>query len=126
MKSSGQLRYSDNYKINVEVDPEIARLYRWFVPKSVGLNQTRFAPHITVVRNEHLACLERWGLYEGEKIHFEYSPEIGCGEVYWWLRTWSPRLIEIRRGLGLPNSSQWSRPPGDEECFHITIGNLKG
>jgi len=56
---------------------------------------------------------------------FFYSPNIQTDNVYFWLNVYSPLLTYIRKDLGLPETSELSRPPSGEECFHITIGNLK-
>lgn len=34
-------------------------------------------------------------------------------------------LGDLRVSLGLPESSQWTRPPDGRECFHMTVGNTK-
>lgn len=129
-KSKGPLRYSltenAGYKLIVEVDPGISSLYRALVPKYIELNPQRYAPHISVVRREVPPNLEAWGKYEGELVDFEYTSHIYNGKVYWWLNAFSERLEAIRVELGLPVSSEYTRPPdGYMKCFHITIGNQK-
>lgn len=124
--SVGPLRYHEGYKLNVEVDPEIARLARALVPKTVRLRQTRYAPHITVIRNEAVPNVEMWGSLEGVFVEFDYDPFVYNDETYFWLRVWSPVLIQVRLDLGLFESSVWSRAPDGFESFHITVGNLKG
>lgn len=124
--SVGPLRYTDaEYKLNVEVDPEIVRLARSFVPKTVKLNRTRFAPHITVVRNEIPKNISGWRSLEGVFVGFEYDPCVLNDDTYYWLRVWSPTLTKIRIELGLPASSEWTRAPDGFESYHLTIGNLK-
>jgi hypothetical protein len=127
--SSGPLRYSrlenGGFKLVLEVDPEIPRLARALIPKAVRLNQPRFAPHITVVRNEVPKRERYWGRLEGRTIYFTYSPVVCVGEVYFWLRVFCTPLNKLREELGLPHSSEWSRPPDGSECFHTTIGNTK-
>lgn len=130
-KSSGKLRYSHHegavgFKLILEVDPGIASLYRALIPKHVGLNHTRYDPHISVVRREQTVNMDYWGKYEGEEVEFEYDTEVHHGKVYWWLNAFSTRLEEIRVELGLPISSEYTRPPdGYEKVFHITLGNTK-
>lgn len=129
-KSSGILRYSHagdaGFKLIVEVDPGIASLYRALIPKYVELNGTRYAPHISVVRREHTVNMEYWAKYDGQSVDFEYDTHIHHGTVYWWLNAFSTRLEEIRVELGLPVSSEYTRPPdGFVKCFHITLGNTK-
>lgn len=129
-KSTGVLRYSliegYGYKLVVEVDPNIVELARSLVPKYVELNTTKYAPHISVVRKEQPSNPSVWGKHEGELIPFEYSPEVRFDEKYYWLRVFSPRLVEIRVEMGLPPSRlNVTCPPDGEPVFHITIGNLK-
>ena len=123
--SVGALRYHEGPKLNVEVDPEIVRLARALVPKATRLNHTRYAPHITVVRNEDVPKPELWGRHEGLFVEFEYEPHVYNDDTYYWLRVWSPVLGQIRTELGLPESSHWTRAPDGFESFHVTIGNTK-
>ena len=123
-RSAGTLKFdSATPKIYVEVDPAIVSLARALLPQPLKsqLKPQRYPPHISVVRNEPLSNY----LHDGDPIRFLYDPEPVVGDVYAWLRVLSPDLIRLRRDLGLPDSSEWSRPPNGEECFHITIGNRK-
>jgi hypothetical protein len=127
-ESVGTLRYSvgTTYKLIVEVDPEIVRYYRSLIPPWIKTNPQMYAPHISVVRKEIPPVLDFWGKYEGQKLSFHYSNIVYNGTVYWWLNAYSKRLEEIRVELGLPVSTQYTRPPGDYvKCFHITLGNQK-
>lgn len=124
-KSIGKLHYGET-KLIVEADQELSRYYFALVPKSAKLNPQRYGAHISVVRNEVPTKLEFWKKYEGELIEFYYEPYVHNGEVYYWLNTFSNRLEEIRLELGLPISSEYTRPPGGFfKCFHMTIGNIK-
>jgi hypothetical protein len=129
-KSVGELHYSSNdvhgFKVHVDVDPGIAETYRALVPKSVRLQRTRYPPHISVVRKEMVAKLDEWGKHEGALIPFEYEPVVYNDETYYWLRCYSQVLVEIRRGLGLPDLSEMARGPDMFDSFHCTIGNCKG
>lgn len=116
----GRLRVEPT-KIYVEVDPDIVALSRSLIPQARRPNPQRYAPHITVVRNERFGTLP-----EEKDVWFTYDPEVRAGETYWWLRCWSLDLTALRLSLGLPVSSEWSRPPDNEDCFHITVGNTKG
>lgn len=126
-KSHGYLKYSidenNKYKLIVEVDPEIHRLSRSLIPKSVKFNIPRYPPHITVVRNEIPVNLDVWGI--SREIEFEYCSEIFNDETYWWLRVFSTELEKIRVGLGLDPHSPLIRAPDGENCFHTTIANTK-
>lgn len=128
--SRGPLRYStDNNglcKLNVSVDPGIVSLYLALLPKYVKLNKQMYPPHISVVRRETPPNMEFWGRYEGEEVEFTYTNHVYNGTVYWWLNAFSKRLEDIRVELGLPVSSEYTRPPdGWTKCFHITLGNFK-
>lgn len=127
--SRGPLIYStDNAglpKLNVVVDPGIMSFYRALIPKYCEARAQMYPAHISVVRKER-PNMSLWGKYENEEIEFSYSNIIHRGTVYWWLNAFSTRLEEIRRELGLPVSSEYTRPPdGWIKCFHITLGNSK-
>lgn len=130
--SSGPLRYSrtsdGGYKLIVEVEKDLAEFYRSLIPKWITVNRQMYPPHISVVRKEVPPKLELWGKHEGEEIKFAYSNHIYNGEVYWWINAFSERLEQVRLELGLPVSSQYTRPPSDRwiRCFHITLANRKG
>lgn len=128
-KSVGILRYSivnpSYYKLIVEVDPEISRYYSKLVPKYYKCNPQRYAPHITVVRNEVPNKMERWGVFENKEIEFMYEPYIWNNGIYWWLNCYSLFLETIRENLGLPLYSKYNSPPDLKHCFHMTIGNSK-
>lgn len=110
---------SSSGRLVVLVDTELARYYRSQIPKSMVCRAGRYAPHITVVRNEP---------YEKDlqdPVEFEYDPYIHFNGVYWWLNCFSPTLISVRLELGLPASTDLTRPPDGSECFHMTVGNTK-
>ena len=129
VSGEGLLNYSITetglYRLVVDVDPAISDYYRALVPKSVRLNRQKYAPHITVLREAAIPRLLAWGAYDGERIVFEYNPEIRTGEVYFWLEVYSKDLEDIRVGLGLDPFGPNARPPDDKDCFHMTLGNLK-
>ncbi len=121
--SIGILRYTSE-KLYVEVDPGIAEFYRALIPKYYKVNRTRYDPHISVIREE--ITNNKWGLYNGTHITFEYDSFIhNNGGVYWWLNVQSEILNNLRLELGLPIWSKLSRPPDGSDNFHITIGNTK-
>jgi hypothetical protein len=127
--SEGTLVYSIEHtvghKLVLVIDPGIAETYRALIPKVVRLNRPKFAPHISVIRKEPVPKVERWGKHDGERVAFEYEPVIYNDETYYWLRCYSPRLIEVRRELGLEYLSELARPPDLADCFHTTIANTK-
>jgi hypothetical protein len=114
------------YRLVVEVDQDIADFYRSLIPKSRCVNRQRYGAHISVVRHETPVNLDVWGKYQGEMVEFTYDSEIKWGTVYYWLNCFSKKLEEVRTELGLPVSSQYTRPPGSwVKCFHMTVGNNK-
>ena len=124
-QSIGKLKYFDNpYKLIVEVDNEIARYYRSFIPKYLKVNKPMYPAHISTVRRE-IPNLEFWGKYQGKDINFQYENIICNDEVYYWLGAFSKELQEIRTELGLPITSWITEPPDGLYNFHITIGNTK-
>lgn len=129
IESKGILRYSHKpgygYRLVVDIDPEIARLARYFVPKHVTLNTTRYAPHISVVRLETPKNLEVWGERDGKEVGFKYSPLLVNDHTYWWLRVWSDELVDLRVRMGLLPYGKMAKPPDGVHCFHTTIGNTK-
>lgn len=130
-KSSGTLHYrkeSDSLGVSVSVDQGMSEFYRSLIPKYWTSSRQKYSAHITVVRihKEKPKNMKFWGLYEGDKIEFYYSTYIHEGSVYWWLNAFSVRLEEIRRELGLPVTSEYTKPPeGFIKCFHITLANKK-
>ena len=118
---TGTLHYGPGDRVVLNIDPEIARYYRSFIPKSKRVNSTRYHPHITVIRSgrEKAQNLESWGLHEGENFSFQYNPEVIEDHTYYTLKAYSKDLEDIRIELGLP------RMRIGYDCFHITIGNKK-
>lgn len=122
-QSSGKLKFDAEVpKLYVEVDPEIVHLTRALLPQPLrsDLKPQRHAPHISVVRNEPIPICS-----SEHVIHFTYDAEPIIGDIYAWLVVRSEELTQIRLRLGLPPSSEWSRPPDGEDCYHVTIGNRK-
>jgi hypothetical protein len=114
------------YKLILEVDQGIVNYYRDLMPPYLKTNPQMYAAHISVVRREVPPIREYWGKYEGEVIEFQYIPVVHHGRVYYWINCFSKRLEEIRIELGLPVSSEYTRPPDTfEKVFHCTIGNVK-
>lgn len=121
--STGTLRYGENNRVTLEIDPELVRYLLTMMPKYVEVQPQMYRPHITVVRTriesvdpDHPA----WGKHEGKKIPFEYDPHIYYQEPYYFLKAYSKELEDIREELGLPRMR-----PGFKN-FHFTIGNTKG
>lgn len=126
--STGILRYHNDFKLIVEVDPSIGNLYRSLIPKYIDFNRPKYNSHITVVRSglEDPPRKEFWGKYEGEEIDFVYDSAIKEGSVYFWLNVYCVRLEEIRVELGLSATSEYTLPPeGFKKVFHCTLANKK-
>jgi hypothetical protein len=126
-KSKGVLRYSIvdvGYKLIVEADQGIADYYLKLIPKYKNVTRQRYPAHISIVRKEVPINLDQWGKREGEDVDFWYDNEIKSGRVYFWLNVFSKKLEEVRTELGLPVSSEYTRPPDSfEKVFHLTLGN---
>lgn len=129
--AEGTLHYSVleeevSYKLTLVTDPGVAEFYRSLVPKTHKCQPGRFAPHVTVVRNELPPNMDKWGLYENKKVQFEYESYAWYDGTYWWLDCYSEFLEQVREELGLPKYAKWNMPPNGKACFHMTIGNSKG
>lgn len=120
--SSGRLIVTDEPKLFVEVDPGIVALTRRLIPVARRPQPQRYPPHITVVRNEVVGAMSA---LQGREVTFTYDPRVTNDDEYWWLTVACPELSAIRVSLGLPPSSQWTRPPNGVGDFHITVGNTK-
>lgn len=120
--SYGILRYirNENFcKLIAEIDPEIVRYYRSFIPLYIKVNKPKHTPHISVVRHE-VPNFEFWGKYEGQEVEFSYENIIRFGETYCWMDAYCDRFVEIRLELGLPPNRV-----SVANCFHFTLGNFK-
>jgi len=127
-QAKGVLRYSEGFRLVVEVDQELANYYRSMIPKWKVVNRQMYPAHVTVVRGqkETPPNTEPWERYQGELVEYTYSPIVHEGTVYYWLNVFSTRLEEVRRELGLPVHSEYTLPPGGfTRCFHMTLGNKK-
>jgi hypothetical protein len=117
--SRGIIKYVEAQVYMECVDKQIALYYRSLIPRNVTLNVPRYAPHITIVRNEPLNDVANWGYYKDQEFEFSYSGNIEHNDTYWWLPVECKIAIEIRKSLKL---NEW--PPW-ENGFHMTIGNTK-
>ena len=129
-RSVGTLHYDrtqdGGYKLIVQIDQEISDYYRSLIPKWIDARPQMYRAHVSVVRKEVPPNLDYWGVYEGEKVEFWYSPIVHNGKFYYWLNVFCLRLEEIRLELGLPVRSEYTIPPcGFTKCFHTTLANNK-
>lgn len=126
----GTLDYSrtetGGYRLVVNVDEDLSRLMRGFLPKALYPVRPRYSAHITVVRADYETPpnLDRWGSAQDAGIEFDFDPEVCRDEKRAWLRVRCPLLTVLRRDLGLPEESEWTRPPDGDNCFHITVAVL--
>lgn len=129
--STGYLRFVDDengepHKVIVDVDTGIVQVARALLPRTLRLNTTRYAPHITVVdRNEPVIDRSTWGRGAGWIVTFGYDSHVYNDDTYYWLRATCPALNAVRRSLGLSDWSTGARAPDGFDSFHITIGNTK-
>lgn len=124
-KSTGTIKASvenNLYKLWVEVDPNIVNYYLWLLPKYFNIQKQRYAPHISVIREEKFVNFNK---YNNLQIDFEYDPYIYTELIYAWINVYSNFLNSLRKDLGLPESSWYTKPPDGNDGFHITIGNFK-
>ena len=106
----------------VWVDPQISLYYRSLAPKHRDIYSTRYKPHITFIRFKYEWF---WGdsfeIYDGDLIEFEYSHSVYYERPYYFLNVFSTDLDKIRLDLGLKPR----RTIGNQQVYHITIGNNK-
>ncbi len=124
------LRYSHaadyGHKLILECDQGIVDYYRALLPKYIKPNPQRYSAHVSLVRHETPVILDAWGKREGQPVEFHYTNHVFFGKVYCWLNVFCTELEEVRKELGLPVSSEYTRPPdGFTKCFHLTLGNFK-
>jgi 2'-5' RNA ligase len=110
-----------------EVDPGIAYYYRALIPEYFHAKPGRFAPHISIIRNETVSppnseALKYW---DKREICFLYEPVVEVGEIYFWLNVYCDDAVRLRNDFGLPDHSGFTRPPDHSYCFHLTVGNRK-
>jgi len=136
LKGTGVLVYdpprpgmkNTDWWIVVNTDNEICRYYRWWVWKRymIVLNQPSWGAHISVLRGgkPREDKIHLWKKYQGEKIDFEYSPNIhqqgdDTGDLgpHWFVDAWSERLSDIREELGFTNEFG-----GKKIKYHLTCG----
>lgn len=127
-KSTGKLQYFSDFKLALDVDPNIALYYRSLIPLYLYPQPTRYMPHITVVRPKYELPVHKqfWNKYRNEQVEFYYEPWIHSGKEYFWLNIFSVRLEQIRAELGLYIDDKFTKPPeGFRKCFHMTVANRK-
>lgn len=120
LRGDGILTFAKS-KIVVEIDNGFANYYRSFIPKNIKYNIPRYAPHITVSRNEEYNL----PLIQNVVFDFAYDTELMIDQKYIWLNVISKNLADLRKSLNLPPMAELSRPPDGSDFFHITLGNFK-
>ena len=125
IRSIGIIKYYDRNKINILVDVDLGRLAMALIPPWLNPRQTRYPPHITVLRNEGNICHHDWGKYDNWMISFSYDPEIKFDNTYFWHAAVCPMANSIRKNLGLNPTTDLTRPPDGSDFMHITVANRK-
>jgi len=119
--SSGKLLYYDTGWVVLYAHHSIQDYYygvlKWLLKRRY--NKPRHGCHITVVSGKYEQCQSHplWMKHHEEIIDFEYDPILYTADTTYWLNVYSPKLTEIRNGLGLTDTPFWP--------FHITVANRK-
>ena len=123
------LKSKTDWWVVVNTDDEICRYYRWWVWRRymIDLQKPSWGAHVSVIRGGKPSDdkMHLWKKYQGEKIAFEYSPDIRQSgdttadrpDFFWFLDVWCSRLNEIRAELGFTNEFD-----GKPIKYHLTIG----
>ena len=93
-QSVGTLRYPEEGKAILEIDPDICSYYRSMVPKHESTPKPPSFPcHVTVIRigKESVIDPGSWAEHDGEQVPFEYDNEVGFDGTYYFLKAYSPR-----------------------------------
>ena len=124
-KSSGVITYgskvkrlptSNSWWIVLDCCNDLICYYKQMTEKGYGIKllPVSWGAHITVVYGEEPPVKDKWNLYDGQKVQFEYSNQIGNNGEYYWLPVVSQELSDIRASLGLS--------PIPRNNFHLTLG----
>ena len=118
-KSIGQLRLHRDWWLVVHICPELGRYYRrgfnWWNRFAGGLvGDTKWGPHISVVRKEEPLYWKRWDSYHEIDIEFEYEAKYETDGKHLWLPISCERLLDIREELGLRRRPYYG--------LHATLG----
>lgn len=110
----------------VEIDHDFADYARSLIPKHLHPQRPRHPPHVTVVRKESVDTESKaWVDCHGLKVGVFYDPFIQMDDTYAWYNVYSHVLKAIRIDLGLPPTTEYTRPPHGSAPFHITVANFK-
>ena len=100
---------------------DLSAYYRWFVMKrfALVLSPPMFGLHVTVVRgNEKIPNVDAWKKHQGEIVTFEYSPKPHVQYGFWTLPVRSPRMVQLRKELGL------NEVTAGPHSLHLTFGRV--
>ena len=91
----------------------------FFHAPSLKLQPPMHGSHITVIAGKYEPnhIEQYWKKYDGQSVEFQYSPEIGSDDTYFWLPVFCKEFKSVRIELGLT--------PTIPIPWHLTIGNLK-
>lgn len=106
------------WTVVAEVDPEITRLYRWWIKRQwwLDLVQPMWYPHVTVIDGRRpIRNNERWKRLDGRRIEIEYSVNVEQHWKFFVLPVRSSVFDEIRQECGFHETHP----------YHITFGRMK-
>jgi len=124
-KSSGKLIYSPRTHLKnadrwlvMFCDDELSKYYRHIFgkefPHKHKLTRPVWGTHISIIRNEKIACPNLWRMCENKIIEFEYEPGVQSNDEYYWLKVHCDELLDLREKYGLKRDPQFG--------LHLTIG----
>ena len=118
-KSTGQLRLHQDWWLVLHACPELGRYYRRGFNllnrfNGIKIGDTRWGPHISVVRGEEPLYWKRWDQYHEIDIEFEYNPIYQTDGKHVWFPIKCDRLLDIREELGLKRQPRF--------YLHLTLG----
>lgn len=112
-----KIRAADDWWLTLTIPGDVCKYYVWWMQKEKGISLQLpvWRPHITILNGRKPVSVDKqhlWKKYQGEKINFEYQPNIEQNWKFWSLPVRSNRIHEIRKELGVD----------DDFPFHITVG----
>lgn len=118
-KAWGQLRLHREFWLVIHPSDDLGRYYRegfnWHNRfNGLRLGDTKWGPHVSIVRNEIPPNIALWNLYHEQDIEFEYEPIYRTNGHHVWFNVCCDAALEIRRRLRLPRLPYYN--------LHLTIG----
>ena len=125
LKSIGTIRCHNDHWLVIhtceDMGRDYRRMYNWANRFSSNgeLKDTKWGPHISVVRGEIPSIPTFWNLFHDTQAEFEYLPSFRTNGKHVWFPVQCHRYGEIRKGLGL---SPYPFQRADFYGVHLTIG----